>query len=107
MLINRMLREDTESCDEAMKRDLELSELEKEFYAHVGLDMMLENIFTAFMARVTRIAYLQGMKDFAELCGLLKCDTNDILEKFTYITYTYISLRHLHVLKIEITFICF
>lgn len=43
--------------------------------------MKLENVFTSFMTRVTRIAYLQGMKDFAELCGLLKCDTNEILEK--------------------------
>ena len=29
MLINSMLREDTESCHEAIKRDLELCELEK------------------------------------------------------------------------------
>lgn len=82
MLINRMLMEDTENCHGAMKRDLELCELEKEFYAHVGANMELKNVFTSFMARVTRIAYLQGMKDFAELCGLLKCDTNEILEKY-------------------------
>lgn len=82
MLINKMLREDTERCHEAMKRDFELCRLEEEFYACVGKDMELENIFTSFMARVTKIAYLQGMKDFAELCGVLKCDTNEILEKY-------------------------
>ena len=45
-------------------------------------NLELENIFTSYMARVTRIAYLQGMKDFTELCGMLREDTQEILKKY-------------------------
>ena len=75
MLINKIIQEDTKNCHEAMKNDAELINLEEQFYEMMQGDLKLENIFTSYMARVTRIAYLQGMKDFAELCEILKCKT--------------------------------
>ena len=35
----------------------------------------LEDVFSAYIAKCIRIAYLQGMKDFAELYVILKLDT--------------------------------
>lgn len=82
MLINKIIEEDTKNCHEAMQRDMELLELEKQFYELMQGNLELENIFTSYMARVTRIAYLQGIKDFAELCGILREDTQEILKKY-------------------------
>lgn len=82
MLINRIIEEDTKNCHEAMQSDTELLELEKQFYELMQGNLELENIFTSYMARVTRIAYLQGMKDFTELCGILREDTQEILKKY-------------------------
>ena len=39
----------------------------------------MESIFVGYCARLTRIAYLQGLKDFQELHLILKEDTVDIL----------------------------
>jgi len=82
MLINKIIEEDTKNCHEAMERDAELLELEKQFYRMIQGNWELENIFTAYMARVTRIAYLQGIKDFAEMCGILNANTQEILRKY-------------------------
>lgn len=49
MLINKIIEEDTKKCHEAMQSDTELLELEKQLYA-----------------------YLQGIKDFTEMCGILR-----------------------------------
>ena len=82
MLINKIIEEDTKNCHEAMQSDKELLELEKQFYELMQGNLELANIFTSYMARVTRIAYLQGMKDFTELCGILREDTQEILKKY-------------------------
>ena len=81
MLINKILEDDTRNCYEAMKNDIQLEELEKKFYELTKEDMEVERVFSAYMARVIRIAYLQGMKKFAELCGVLKQDTQEILQR--------------------------
>ena len=82
MLIKKIIEEDTKNCYEAMERDTELIDLETQFYEMMQGDLKLENVFTSYMARVTRIAYLQGMKDFAELCGILSGDTQEILREY-------------------------
>lgn len=82
MLINKIIEEDTKNCHEAIQRDVELLDYEKQFYELMQGNLELENIFTSYMARVTRIAYLQGMKDFAELCVILRDDTQEILKKY-------------------------
>ena len=41
----------------------------------------MEEIFSRYTARITRIAYLKGMKDFAELHITLKDDIDNILKR--------------------------
>lgn len=86
MLIKRIMEDDTRNCYEAMSTDTQLAELDKDFYrlADTMSDkdrLEMESVFSAYMARVTRIAYLQGMKDFAELHVILKDDVAEILDK--------------------------
>ena len=87
MLLDKILENDTRSCYAAIKGDLELAQLNKDFYAFMDKmpdadGLKLESIFSCYMARVTRIAYLQGMKDFLELHVMLKEDTVEILNNY-------------------------
>ena len=87
MLLKQMIANDLRNCYEAASNDELLQRLESDFYAYrEGMDVKgftkLEEIFSEYMARVTRIAYLQGMKDFNELCLQLRENTNDIMEKY-------------------------
>ena len=87
MLLKQMIANDLRNCYEVASNDELLQRLESDFYAYrEGLDVKgftkLEEIFSEYMARVTRIAYLQGMKDFNELCLQLRENTNDIMEKY-------------------------
>ena len=87
MLLKQMIANDLKNCYEAMQDDEVLQGLEKEFYA-LGKKIAdkdfvhLEEIFSQFMARSARIAYLQGMKDFNELCLVLREDTADIMKNY-------------------------
>lgn len=86
MLLNKILENDTRSCYTAVKRDTELAQLDTEFYALMDMlpkaeGLKLESLFSQYMARITRIAYLQGMKDFMNLCVTLKEDATEIVEK--------------------------
>jgi len=88
MLLDRILENDTRRCYTAIKGDAELASLDKEFYALMDKlpraeGLKLEGVFSQYMARVTRIAYLQGMKDFMELCVTLKGDTAEIVGRYT------------------------
>ena len=87
MLLKQMIAYDLRNCYEAASNDELLQSLEKDFYSfRDGMDedafRKLEENFSEYMARVTRIAYLQGMKDFNELCLQLRENTNDIMEKY-------------------------
>lgn len=87
MLLKQMIANDLKNCYEATSNDELLQSLESSFYAfRDGMERKefskLEEIFSEYMARITRIAYLQGMKDFHELCLELKDDTNDIMKKY-------------------------
>lgn len=86
-MIKKILENDTKSCYEAISADSKLSQLDADFYETIGKlpdteKFKLEDIFSTYMARITRIAYLQGMKDFAELHDCLKEDTSAILAKY-------------------------
>lgn len=86
MLIDQIMEKDITNCYEAFSKDLELQALEKEFYKvlkRVEQDTRLEveSVFNAYMAQVTRICYLQGLKDFAELHLTLKESVADIISK--------------------------
>lgn len=87
MLINKVLEDDTQNCYPAMAQDKELQEMEKEFYNIIDNlpkqeRLEMEEIFSRYTARITRIAYLKGMKDFAELHITLKDDIDNILKKW-------------------------
>jgi hypothetical protein len=87
MLLKQMIANDLKNCYEAASNDALLQSLESDFYAYrAGMDRSdfarLEEIFSEYMARVSRLAYLQGMKDFHELCLELKENTNDIMKKY-------------------------
>lgn len=86
MLINKVLEDDTQNCYPAMAQDQELQEMEKEFYNIIDNlpkqeRLEMEEIFSRYTARITRIAYLKGMKDFAELHITLKDDIDNILKR--------------------------
>ena len=87
MLLKQMIANDLKNCYEAASNDELLQSLESDFYSYRdGMDRndftRLEEIFSEYMARVSRLAYLQGMKDFHELCLELKENTNDIMKKY-------------------------
>lgn len=86
MLIKKVLEDDTQNCYPAMAQDKELQEMEKEFYNIIDNlpkqeRLEMEEIFSRYTARITRIAYLKGMKDFAELHITLKDDIDNILKR--------------------------
>ena len=86
MLIKKVLEDDTQNCYPAMAQDQELQEMEKEFYNIIDSlpkqeRLEMEEIFSRYTARITRIAYLKGMKDFAELHITLKDDIDNILKR--------------------------
>lgn len=86
MLIKQILENDTRNCYEAIKSDLQLDALDERFYKLAGTmsnadKLAMESIFSEYMARVTRIAYLQGMKDFVELHVVMRDNITDILDK--------------------------
>lgn len=86
MLINKVLEDDTQNCYPVMAQDKEMQEMEKEFYNIIDNlpkqeRLKMEEIFSRYTARITRIAYLKGMKDFAELHITLKDDIDNILKR--------------------------
>ena len=84
MLLTDILVKDVEHCNEAVREAEKLRDIEAGFYTlGEGIDkevfLQMESIFVGYCARLTRIAYLQGLKDFQELHLILKEDTVDIL----------------------------
>ena len=87
MLLKQLIENDLRNCYEAMQSDGVLKELEKEFYEKCkdvdGKEFIrIEEIFSQLISRTARIAYLQGMKDFNELCLVLREDTADIMKNY-------------------------
>ena len=86
MLIKEILQEDVANCRESLQKDHELQDLEDKFYhlmeSAKEVKFELEDVFSAYIARCIRIAYLQGIKDFAELFVVLKRNTHEILTEF-------------------------
>lgn len=87
MLLKQVIANDLKNCYEATSNDELLQSLESDFYSY--RDKMdasdfreLEEIFSQYMARITRLAYLQGMKDFNQMCIVLNENTNDILKNY-------------------------
>ena len=86
MLIKQIIDGDIAGCRHALEADEQLKEMEEKYYTimsqcpeEVTFDM--ESTINAYIARVIRIAYLQGIKDFANLYIALKEDVHEILQK--------------------------
>lgn len=80
ILIKQIVDGDIASCRHAVK------ELEEAYYSimakcpeETGFDM--ERAVNAYTERAIRIAYLQGIKDFADLCIILQEDVSEIIKR--------------------------
>lgn len=87
MLINQIVDEDTSNCYKAMAEDEQLVEMENKFYEMLNelpedINFEMERVFSSYMTRVLRIAYVQGIRDFSELFIVLKEDVQSILQKY-------------------------
>ena len=87
MLITQIMEKDVDNCYETLRKDDQLKEIDDKFYSllskcpeHIHFDM--ERNVSKYIARVTRLAYLQGIMDFTKLFAVLKEDVHDILEKY-------------------------
>ncbi|MBQ2935779.1 MAG: hypothetical protein IJD96_06065 [Lachnospiraceae bacterium] len=85
MIINLIANNDLDSCYAALRTDKELEMAEHELYSIIGqledsLKACIEENYSKYTSRAIRIAYIQGWKDFYELCLKLKDDTESILE---------------------------
>jgi hypothetical protein len=84
VVIRGILRNDLENCKEAIDRDVDLQQIQTNFYELIkSIDekttLKLESLFNEYFTRAIRIGYIQGMKDMNQLAGELKLDTIDIL----------------------------
>ena len=87
MIVKEMIQNDLESCYEAINSDMELKELDRKFYSlepEMDADTfrIVEELFSRYSVRMAHIAYVQGIKDFNELCLVLDEDTGDIIKKY-------------------------
>lgn len=84
MILHDILESDLSNCRKAFDNDERLHDINKEFYDLLEnmdnlVKIKLEDLFSAYAARITRIAYAQGLKDFNELCLILKKDISEII----------------------------
>ena len=87
MLIEQIMDEDIDNCYEAFECDAELQRIENEFYSLLSdcpedISFEMEQNVSEYMARASRIAYLQGIIDFTKLFVVLKEDAHAILAKY-------------------------
>ena len=85
-IIQQIMNSDIPSCRHAFEKDEQLKNLDDTLYTMMDkcsaeiyheLEMAVNN----YVSRVIMIAYLQGLKDFAELHITLKEDVYEILQK--------------------------
>lgn len=87
MLIKQLLDVDTVKCHKALERDAQLKKIDDRLYSQLSglpddIRFDMERTISEYMARVTRIAYLQGIVDFTKLYVVLQEDPNAILQKY-------------------------
>jgi len=86
MLIKQIMDEDNASCRHAVEADKQVKELEEAYYSIMAkypeeTEFDMERAVNAYIERAIRIAYLQGIKDFANLCITLQEDVHEIIKK--------------------------
>lgn len=90
MIIEMIINNDLISCYESMQKDLDLKQSENEFYNLLNrvdddIKIKLEENYSKFTSRAMRIAYVQGFKDFYEMCLILKDDALNIVNRMNNI----------------------
>ena len=86
MLIKQILDGDIAKCYDALQNDVKLKATDDRFYSFLeefpeDIKFEMEQTVSEYMARVTRIAYLQGIVDFTRLYVVLKDNPETILQK--------------------------
>ena len=87
MLIKQILDCDIASCYDALQNDVKLKATDDRFYSFLedfpeDIKYKMEQTVSEYMARVTRIAYLQGIVDFTRLYVVLRDNPESILQKY-------------------------
>ena len=86
ILIKQIVDGDIAGCRHAVEADAQAKALEEAYYDMISkcpeeIQFDMEMAINSYAERVLQIAYLQGIKDFANLCITLKEDVLDILKK--------------------------
>lgn len=86
MLMKQIVDGDHADCRHAIEADAQAKALEEAYYVMISkcpeeIQFDMERVINSYAERVIQIAYLQGIKDFANLCITLKEDVLDILKK--------------------------
>ena len=86
MVLYGIIENDLDNCREVINSDKELKKLDKQFYGlldqvDASIKLQLEEVYSAYSSRSVRIGYLQGFKDFYEMCVELNGSTSELIEK--------------------------
>lgn len=87
MLIKQILDADIANCYEALENDEQLKIIDDKLYSLLSelpkdVNFEMEATVSEYMARVIRIAYLQGIFDFTRLFVVLRENPQHILQKY-------------------------
>lgn len=88
MILDNILENDLNNCGEVINKDKKLMDIDAKFYDLLdevddALKPQLEKVYEDYTTRAIRLAYLQGLKDFNELCIVLREDTDKIIEELS------------------------
>ena len=86
MVLSGIMENDLDSCNEIVRNDKQLVELDKQFYKLLdqvdnSIKLQLEETYSLYSSRAMRIGYLQGFKDFYKMCVELNSSTTELIEK--------------------------
>lgn len=87
MLIKQIMDADIANCYEVMENDEQLKIIDDKLYSLLSelpkdVNFEMEATVSEYMARVIRIAYLQGILDFTRLFVVLRENPQHILQKY-------------------------
>ena len=87
MLIKQIMDADIANCYEVMENDEQLKIIDDKLYSLLSelskdVNFEMEATVSEYMARVIRIAYLQGIFDFTRLFVVLRENPQHILQKY-------------------------
>lgn len=98
MSIDKLVNSGLDNCDSTLVQDKSLKISSNKFYEMLDrvdktMQLQLEKVFSEYTARAVRIAYIQGFKDYYDLCLLLNKDTASIINSIDKCGLNY-SIKH-------------